>query len=585
MNKNSFLRIALLVYISLGVYFFIFIKQHYYWGISANYYDGNWVIHNVYNGGIAEKSGFKKGDQIIEVDGKESKSNRLLNKWLIVEQASAVSIKRSNEIIEVALGEENGISYKNNNYIYFFLFSILLFTSSYFYFRKHNISLTSKRYYIFLVFTSLLLLSIIPSSMGNLIARLILILYITLFPLFIDIFWRSSILKQASTKISSLSKIIILHSIMMLALLAYSQLFGLPLFLIEYLSRGIFYTTFIIIIFLFFYSILCLKGKEVPYRGNIIVLVLLCLLPLFIGYVFPLKFEVPFVYTIPLIILPAIAILKDLIINRLTTVRFRLPIPLHHLLISILIVLIGICLTLMSKFLPGWMIVTYALLLFLVFSPTIHDFFIMNTKIGYRLENQNMFLAAEMEREDISIYIHDTVIQDIIYHKKQIEAKNEVPVGDTLSVLDDVIFELRELCSNVYPLMIKELGLKSAILDIIDKLQKKEPVIIEHQFLTTNFNFDDKLNNFILRSVKEMFNNSILHGGAQKIYLKIYDDDKSTIIEVIDDGKFNSSSKDHHSHFGLNVIKEKIALLGGSLEISQNPTTVKLFIPVNTIKE
>ena len=37
-----------------------------------------------------------------------------------------------------------------------------------------------------------------------------------------------------------------------------------------------------------------------------------------------------------------------------------------------------------------------------------------------------IFSAVEMEREDISIAIHDTIIQDVIYHKKQIESADTI---------------------------------------------------------------------------------------------------------------------------------------------------------------
>lgn len=83
----------------------------------------------------------------------------------------------------------------------------------------------------------------------------------------------------------------------------------------------------------------------------------------------------------------------------------------------------------------------------------------------------NNFSAVEMKREDIAITIHDTIIQEVIYHKKQIESAGDVDKSEVLNTLDDVVFELRELCSNIYPLMIKELGLKNAILELLNKFQ------------------------------------------------------------------------------------------------------------------
>lgn len=50
-------------------------------------------------------------------------------------------------------------------------------------------------------------------------------------------------------------------------------------------------------------------------------------------------------------------------------------------------------------------------------------------------------------------------------------------------------------------------------------------------------------------------------------------------IEVIDDGYFGMANEVSSSHFGLDVVAEKLFLLGGELIITKNPTTVKMSIP------
>ena len=312
---------------------------------------------------------------------------------------------------------------------------------------------------------------------------------------------------------------------------------------------------------------------------NLIFLVILCLIPLFIGYVFPLPYNIPFSYTIPLLIIPILAIINNLIINRLTNFRFNVPISVLYVLLSVITIIIMLSLYLITNYLPWWLMFSYTFFLILCLIPILKDAILLNTKTEYKLSNQTIFSAVELERENISIYIHDTIVQDIIYYKKQIENKDTISKTDILNSLDDIIFELRDLCSNIYPLMIQELGLQNAIMDIVNKFQKKELVVIQAKIKTNYLDFGNIINNFVLRSIREMINNSILHGNVKTIDINIYDNEQETIFEIMDDGHFGVVNDTTSSHFGLNVISEKLFLLGGELVVEKNPTKISMKIP------
>ena len=75
-----------------------------------------------------------------------------------------------------------------------------------------------------------------------------------------------------------------------------------------------------------------------------------------------------------------------------------------------------------------------------------------------------------------------------------------------------MLFLVRELCSNIYPLI--KNGIENAILELVDKFQKEEPVLIECEIDFNSSAFESQINNFILRSIKELITNSVLHGNA-----------------------------------------------------------------------
>lgn len=574
-NKPIYLLFSMLLFAIIGIYFSVFSFKHDYLGISADFIDNKWVVNSIHRGGAAYSSQLSEGDTILEVDHQKASDNALLNKWLIVEQATSLTVIHDGKEQTVQFNKSKAPNYL---FLLFGTLSTLLFLFSLIYFKGREISQTSRRYYVFLVFTSLLLVSVIPSSMGNFLARCMMTVYVTLFPLFIDIFWRASSIKQASSKLSRFSLLVLFYSIFTTGLLLYGQIWPVHTVVVVYLARGIFYISFLLLLILSFISLSKRRGS-IASQVNIIVLGVLCLLPLFIGYILPFPYKIPFFYALPLLLLPIIAIVYELIVNRLINFRFQLPRSFSYIVVSAIATILIMSLYLIVDYLPLWLMLAYTFLLVLCLLPTLRNVISLNLKSEYTLSNQTIFSAVEMEREDISIFIHDTIIQDIIYHKRQIENATEDSKAATLSVMDDLLFELRELCSNIYPLMIQELGLKNAILDIVNKFQKKESVLITVDIDVASLDFGNGVNNFVLRSIRELINNSILHGDAKQIDIQIYENDEQVTIAILDDGRFETMADTEVPHFGLRVIAEKLVLLGGELRIETEPTKISMKIP------
>lgn len=495
---------------------------------------------------------------------------------MIVEQAKSVLVERNHQ--------EKQIVFKGNQsfkslFLIFEAIAFVLLVWAILPLKKDKTSRSSKRYSLFLIATAFFLSSLIPSSMGDTLGRLFVVLYITLLPFFIDVFWRASILKEAATKLSLFSRIVMGYSLVTVLIFILVQEFSLPLIFVKYLSGCIFYVSFSFLLILAALSLVKDYSSFLLQKVNLILLTLLSLIPLFIGYVFPLPCDLPFSCTIPLLFLPIIGAVNHLIVNRLTITRTHLPLPVVYILKAVVLTFVMISFTVMMKFMATWFVSVYCFLFILCSLPIIKDFMDMAKQLNYRLDGQTIFSAVEMEREDIAITIHDTIIQEVIYHKKQIESAGDVDKSEVLNTLDDVVFELRELCSNIYPLMIKELGLKNAILELLNKFQKEEPVMIEYEIAFDSYHFESRVSNFILRSIKELITNSILHGNAKQIKLAMVESEDQLIVEVSDDGKFIERPSDHKNHFGLDVIAEKLALLGGELQIEKPPTKVRMLLP------
>ncbi|GAB2023338.1 hypothetical protein RyT2_24140 [Pseudolactococcus yaeyamensis] len=315
-----------------------------------------------------------------------------------------------------------------------------------------------------------------------------------------------------------------------------------------------------------------------------LLLTLLGMLPFIFGYILKLEWHAPFIVVIPFLFLPLIGLFHTLIISKSFLFRYRVPEKVLNLIIVSVYTIIITLLILLSHYIPLKLLVVYIFLLSYSLLSMLTEVTSAIRKNRISSDSLESFLIAEEERENISIHIHDTIIQDVVFFIRELKEKESVFSGnlDTIDILEETVYLLRELCSDVYPLMIQELRLKNALYNMVNRLQKKFPVKVSIDIEVVEFDFSEKISNFVLRSIRELMNNSIFHGKAEKIYLSISEDDIFYYFIVRDDGIFplNVKQKKTESHFGLDVIKEKLKLLNGRISMDINDETiVTLVIP------
>lgn len=417
----------------------------------------------------------------------------------------------------------------------------------------------------FIIYTSLMLLSIIPSSIGDIFGRSLLISYLTLFPLFMDIFIRVLVLKIKGSTISNFSRIILGYSLITQLLYVYNLIQPID-FLTIFFSRGVFYLVFFFLVILLLKMLINYSQIREMLPIHTLFLAVLALFPLFFGYIFPIGKEVSFIYSIPLLLLILFSIVNNLILERLIYVAWKWNPFIYNLIFAVFFTSLIILFSLLLREFSPIFFVLYTFLFSLALLPEIRKMMLISHKMEGIFSSFHTFVATELEREEIATFIHDTTIQKVIYYKKQLEISEQINRGALLEMLDDIVFELRDLCSNIYPLMVHELGLKESITSILNQFMKMETVSIMTTFSIDEEKVNDKVDTFVLRIVKELINNSILHGNAREITVDLSTKEKILSIEVTDDGIFKGNYQSNEHHFGLNRFLNtvpKIVLLSG----------------------
>ena len=146
--------------------------------------------------------------------------------------------------------------------------------------------------------------------------------------------------------------------------------------------------------------------------------------------------------------------------------------------------------------------------------------------------------------------------------------------------LKNVISEIRNLIFDLRPMSFDDLGLKETFENFID-------IIKSYSHFEIISEIDDiKGSDYFLISVyriaREALVNALKHSGGNKIYFVCKENGDSLKILIEDNGQgFIQDNLQKNNHYGLDVMKERVALLKGTLDIIfDEGTKVIVNIPV-----
>ncbi|EMC04492.1 sensor histidine kinase [Streptococcus mutans] len=581
MRKEVKIRLLAVVvmsasFILLSLYFYNFVNKNTYLGIKVSETGAH--IERIYVGGAAEAEGLKVGDQLLSIDGVPASQNILLNKWLIVEQAKKLTIKREGKLKKLTIVDNGNMT---PHFIHLLLASFLFFIFFVDFLRKNTLYPSNLYFICFGLSLSLISLAAIPSSMGDNFGRGIVFSFLVVTPLFAHYFAFNlglEALGSEGKRLYHLSRVVLslVAGICILISVVYTFFFKSPLFASTFVPLLFYYLGISLVVITAFFTWGVRKKISNPIsKLNFPLIILLSFVPFFFFYLFPTPWESPYSVVIPFCLLPVASMFYLLVLSRTVSYKIRR----FRILMAIFIAVVTTFLGFLSHFIPSVFIFGYAYFLFYSLFPLIEELFILSNWLPFSRKEVSIFVAMEREREDIALLLHDTIIQDIIFEMKNIETNNHnLDKKEILNLLEGNVYQLRELCSSIYPLLIREKGLEKAINSALDKVRQSQLVEIDISFPKEEISLTERENNFVLRTLLELVNNSIKHGKATQIIIKIKNSVNNITFSVKDNGKYIIPSEDGNKHFGLELIKEKLLLIGGNLIIDLSDGTTIMFV-------
>lgn len=198
--------------------------------------------------------------------------------------------------------------------------------------------------------------------------------------------------------------------------------------------------------------------------------------------------------------------------------------------------------------------------------------------------------GQEMERQRLSRDLHDGLGQSLIALKLQLENKeNQKIKGNTLDLKEEIsginntIDEVRQICNNLRPPVLTELGLDNAIHHLCKIISQRSGISVEFDSSGDFSNLKKRTASYLYRIVQEAINNSLKHSSCSLIKILLHKGENFVMLIIEDNGKGYETSNISNGN-GLYNMKERTSLLNGIFETTSSlgsGTIHTIKIPIN----
>jgi signal transduction histidine kinase len=199
--------------------------------------------------------------------------------------------------------------------------------------------------------------------------------------------------------------------------------------------------------------------------------------------------------------------------------------------------------------------------------------------------------AEEEERRRIGRELHDEAGQSLLFVRLQLEmmerkAPEALAAGlrEVREVTEGAIAELRRIVAALSPSVLERLGLAAALRQLAARFRKMHPGELRVRLGGLPARLPRQVEEIVYRVAQESLQNVAKHSGAERVMLSLRTSDRSIRLSVADNGAgFGAeTAKKKPMSFGLAGMRERAALIGGTLDVRSAPgkgVTVLLELP------
>lgn len=228
---------------------------------------------------------------------------------------------------------------------------------------------------------------------------------------------------------------------------------------------------------------------------------------------------------------------------------------------------------------------------------------LISSRERLRLNAIHLQNTIEEDRKKIARELHDDLSQALTVLKIEIVDINKSTgvtqvisnkVNNCTGIVDNIMDNMHNLVMSLRPTVLDDFGLIPAIEWQIGQLQKRTGKVFEFDTNITNKTYLEALNRShaltLYRVFQEAITNVIRHAEAEKVIIRLRDQEGAIIMEVQDNGKgTDEAAMFDYKSLGIIGMKERVLHVGGTLDISKAPsgsgTKITVTVPVKKEEE
>ena len=184
-------------------------------------------------------------------------------------------------------------------------------------------------------------------------------------------------------------------------------------------------------------------------------------------------------------------------------------------------------------------------------------------------------IGENNERKRLAREIHDTLGHALTGIAAGVDAciamidRNPAATKKQLLVISKVvrqgIGDVRNSLNKLRPGALEEKGLRGAIENMIEEFAGVSNLNVILDARVDNIDIEKTKEDILFRIIQESITNSLRHGNATEVKISLYESDNELCLDIQDNG---SGCKEIHKGFGLTQMKERVAIINGTVSFN-----------------
>ena len=210
-----------------------------------------------------------------------------------------------------------------------------------------------------------------------------------------------------------------------------------------------------------------------------------------------------------------------------------------------------------------------------------------------RTLSSRLLRLQDDERRKIARELHDSTAQSLSALEMNMSLLEPVAgdermqriVAETRQIARDCCLELRTISYLLHPPLLDEVGLPFAIEWFADGFTKRTAIVVNTRITPDFPRLDSEVETTLFRIIQEAMSNIYRHSGATRTWITLNFRNTSIELEIRDNGsgfpEGEGTKGGASGGVGLAGMRERLAELGGRLEIQTSPYGVSIIAHIN----